>query len=185
MLLKISQNSQESTSSRFCISWSFRPATLLQKRPYYIRKSKSYAIFRNAFLKIGRPNQCSIYRIHNPVGLKLLTRLRLGLSHLNEHRFNHNFQSCINPLCSCSHAVESTTDFLLHCYHFSNIPLTLLNIINAALGSITNLSDLSAGALVKILLSGDKNYAQAENSCIINATIKFLVDSERFNSPLL
>ena len=37
-------------------------------------------------LKIGRPNQCSVDTIHNPVGLELLTRLRLGLCHLNEHR---------------------------------------------------------------------------------------------------
>ena len=103
--------------------------------------------------------------------LKLLTRLRLGLSHLNEHRFNHNFQSRINPLCSCSLAVESTTHFLLHYHHFSNIRSTPLNSINEVLGSITNLSDLSDCALVKILLFRDQNYNQVENSCIINATI--------------
>ena len=99
----------------------FFPYTIVEwnKLDFDIRKSKSYAIFRNALLKIGWPNQCSIYRIHNPAGLKLLTRLRLGLSHLNEHRFNHNFQSCVNPLCSCSLAIESTTHFLLHCHHFS------------------------------------------------------------------
>ena len=43
--------------------------------------------------------------------------------------------------------------------------------INAGLGSITNLSDLSDCALVKILLFRDQNYTQVENSCIINATI--------------
>ena len=36
------------------------------------------------------PTPKPVYNIHNPTGLKLLTRLRLGLSHLNEHRFNHN-----------------------------------------------------------------------------------------------
>ena len=101
-----------------------------------IRKSKSYAIFQNALLKIGRPDQYSIYRIHNPVRLKLLTRLRLGLTHLNEHRFNHNFQNCTNPLYSCSLAIESTTNFLLHCHRVSNIPSTLLNSINEVLGGI-------------------------------------------------
>ena len=39
----------------------------------------------HALLKIGQPNQYSINRIDNPVGLKLLTRLRVGLSHLNEN----------------------------------------------------------------------------------------------------
>ena len=33
--------------------------------------------------------------IHNSSGIKLLTRLRLGLSHLNEH--NHIFDDSINP----------------------------------------------------------------------------------------
>ena len=166
---------------------SFFPYTIVEwnKLDFDIRKSKSYAIFWNALLKIGRPSQCSIYRIHNPVGLKLLTRLRLGLSHLNEHRFNHNFQSCINPLCSRSPAIESTTHFLLHCHHFSNICSTLLNSINEVLGSITKISDLSDCTLVKILLFGDQDYTQVENTCIINATIKYLVDSERFNGPLL
>ena len=134
-------------------------------------------------LNIDRPNQSSIYRIHNPVGLKLLTRLTLGLSHLNEHRFN--FQSSINPLCSCSIPIESTTHFLLHCHHFSNIRSTLLNSINEVLGSITKISDLSDCALVKILLFGDQNYTQVENACIINATIRYLLDSERFNGSLL
>ena len=32
-----------------------------------------------------------IYNIFDPKGLKFLTRLGLGLSHLNEHRFRHNF----------------------------------------------------------------------------------------------
>ena len=119
------------------------------------------------------------------MGLKLLTRLRLGLSHLNENRFNHNFHGCINPLCSCSLAIESTTHFLLHCHHFSNIRSTLLNNINEDLGCITKISDFSDCALVKILLFGDQNYAQVENACINNATIKYLVGSGRFNSPLL
>ena len=135
-------------------------------------------------LKIGRPNQYSIYRIHNPVGLKLLTKLRLGLSHLNELRFNHNFQSCNNPLCSCSLAIESTTHFSLHCHHFSNIRSTVLNSINEVLGSIINISVRSDCALVKMLLFGDQNYTQVEKAYVINATIKYSVDSERFNGPL-
>ena len=124
---------------------SFFPYTIVEwnKLDFDIRKSKSYAIFRNALLKIGRPNQCSIYRIHNPVGLKLLTRLRLSLRHLNEQRFSHNFQSCVNPFCSCSLAIESTTHFLLHCHYFLYIRSTLLNSIHEVLGSITNISDLS------------------------------------------
>ena len=95
-----------------------------------IRKCKSYTVFQNVLLKISWLNQCSIYRVHNPMRLKLFTRLRLGLSHLNEHIFNHYFRSYINPLCSCSLEIESITHFLLHCHHLSTIRSTLLNSIN-------------------------------------------------------
>ena len=30
----------------------------------------------------------------------------LGLSHLREHKFNYNFQNCINALCSCGKNME-------------------------------------------------------------------------------
>ena len=50
------------------------------------------------------------------------------------------------------------------------------------MGSISNIDDYT---LVKILLFGGQNYSQDENAYIINATIKYLVDSERFNSQHL
>ena len=56
------------------------------------RKSESLPYFRNALLKVGWSTAKPVYNIHNPIGLKLLTRLRLGLSHLNEHKFKHNYQ---------------------------------------------------------------------------------------------
>ena len=45
---------------------------------------------------------CPVYKIHDPIGLKLLTRLRANLGHLREHKFRHNFLDTLNPLCSCS-----------------------------------------------------------------------------------
>ena len=62
-----------------------------------------------------------LYNIHNPSGIKLLTRLRSGLSHLNEHKFNHNFDDCVNPFCTCSLELESTSHFFLHCHHYNTI----------------------------------------------------------------
>ena len=48
------------------------------------------------FLKFVSPVANSVFEINNPYGLKLLTRLRLGLRHLRYHKFRHNFQGCIN-----------------------------------------------------------------------------------------
>ena len=42
-----------------------------------------------------------IYNVHNPSGVKLFTRLRLGLSHLRAQKFNHSFSNCPDELCIC------------------------------------------------------------------------------------
>ena len=149
---------------------------------YALRIEKSYLIFRKSLLKIDRPVANPVYFINNNSGLKLLTRLRLGLSHLNEHRFNHNFQSCVNPLCSCSLAIESNIHFFLHCQHYSVISVSLLNDIKSIKGSIVNYSDDS---FISLLLYGDPSLNDYENSIILNTTIKFILDSERFNCSLL
>ena len=81
-----------------------------------IRQSKILLTFRNALINTGKPIPKPIYNGHNPIGLKLLTSLRLGLSHLNQHKFNDNFQECLNPLCSCSWEVDSVSHFFLHCH---------------------------------------------------------------------
>ena len=103
------------------LKYSFFPYTIVEwnKLDANFKNAKSYMCFRNSLLKIGRPVQNSIYNVFNVLEIKFLTRLRLGLSHLNEHKFKHNFQNCLNPLCSCSLEVESTIHFFLHC-HFSD-----------------------------------------------------------------
>ena len=80
-----------------------------------IINSKSLEIFKRKLLVFIRPVQRSVYSVFNPQGLKFLTQLRLGQSHLNEHRFTHNFKDCINPLCSCSLEVENMLHFFKSC----------------------------------------------------------------------
>ena len=90
---------------------TFFPYTIIEwnKLDLDVRKSKSYATFRNTLLKLGRPIQHAIYSINNPVGLKLLT----------------------------------------------------------------------------LLLFGNQKYTEIDNSHIVNASIKYLLDSGRFSGPLL
>ena len=69
-------------------------------------------MFKSKILKFIRPAENSIFGCHNPIGVKLLTRLRLGL---REHKFKHGFQDTLNPLCSCEKEIETTFHFLLSC----------------------------------------------------------------------
>ena len=113
------------------------------------------------------------FNIHNSLGLKLLTRLRLGLSHLHD---------CINPLCSCSLEVESTVHFFLHCHNFVNIRNTLLNKLNSISCDITNCSDRS---LTELILYGNPKLSFQQNSDIINDSLEYIINSKRFLCLLL
>ena len=48
-----------------------------------IRKSKSISIFKNNILKFIQPKPNSVYYFRNPKVIRLITGLRLGLSHLS------------------------------------------------------------------------------------------------------
>ena len=56
--------------------------------------------------------QKSLFAIHDPTGVKLLSRLRLKSSHLNEHKFRHDFKDALSPMCGCGSETEITALFL-------------------------------------------------------------------------
>ena len=79
-------------------------------------RDASITVFKKHLLKEIQPGLHPIYNIWKPIDLKLLTTMRLGLSHLNE-QINHNFENCINPLCTFSLQAETTYHFFLHCHY--------------------------------------------------------------------
>ena len=143
-------------------------------------RNSTYPVFQNHLLKIIRPVSNPVYNIQNYIGLKLLTRFRLGLSYLNEHRFNHNFENWINPLCTCSLEVESAVHFFLHCHHYHNMRAKLLNSLEVI---DTNLLKLSEEQLTKVLY-GFSQLDQNQNRNILNSPIKYIVESKRSESSL-
>ena len=92
-----------------------------------IRKSASLEIFQKHLLNFIRSNSNNLFNINNPLGVKLLIRLRIGFSHLKEHKLEHNFQDSVAPLCSCGNDIESTVHFFLRSPNFETQRQTLLN----------------------------------------------------------
>ena len=86
---------------------SFFPLTIKEWNNLdpHIRKYKSSSIFKSNILKFIQPKPNNVYYCHNPKGIRLLTRLWLGLGHLCEYKFKHSFQDCLNPLCFCSNEI--------------------------------------------------------------------------------
>ena len=71
-----------------------------------------------SLLQFARPSPKSLFNCHSPKGVKYEIRLRLGLSHLREHKFKHSFQDTLNPFCDCGCETETTGHFPLHCPQF-------------------------------------------------------------------
>ena len=101
---------------------SFFPATTTEWNDldYSMRNAPSINVFKKNILKficLGPNKVFNIYILH---GLKLLTRLHLGLSHLRGHKFNHNFSHCLDEICMCRKDIESTD------LSSSNVPYLLM-----------------------------------------------------------
>ena len=71
----------------------------------------SFEVFKKRLLSFTRQMTNSIYNIHNLLAVKYVTRLRIGFSHLNEHKFKHNFKYSKDPMSSCSSGIETTIHF--------------------------------------------------------------------------
>ena len=116
----------------------------------------------------------------NPKGIKHITRLRLGLRHLREHKFKHSFQDTINPLCNCGRDIDSSTHFFLHCPFFINERRTLLSTIRSL---DSKLLDCTDSDLTQPLLFGNTSQISSNNFKIINASIDYILSSKRFDEP--
>ena len=129
--------------------------------------------FKNSFFPSAIPI--------TPLGIKFLTRLRIGFSHLKEHKFRHNFQDSIDPMCSCNSGIETTAHFLLHCPNFNTQRQTLFDKI-ATIDA--NILIENENNIINILLFGKPNSEDRFNKQILNASIEFILSTERFNIPL-
>ena len=106
-----------------------------------ICQAHSCSVFRKALLDFIQPTANSTFGTNDVSGLKLLTRLRVGFSHLREHKFKYNFQDTLNPLCSCSLEAEDIYYFFMRCQSFSNQRNVLFNDLNAVNSDILKMSD--------------------------------------------
>ena len=122
---------------------TFFPSTISEwnKLDPSLRNSASHNVFKNSILKSIRPSLNKIFQCQSPKGIKLVTRLRLGLSHLREHKFKYSFQDTLNSLFSCGLDIETRSHYFLHYPLFHAEQSTLLNNITEIDSRIFNKSE--------------------------------------------
>ena len=83
--------------------------------------------FKKRPFELTRHSPNTIFGINNPCGIKLSTRLRLGLSHLNEHQSKYGVDDTVNSICTCDSNIELISHLF---FYFKNslkegkLPLT-------------------------------------------------------------
>ena len=162
---------------------TFFPSAILEwsKLDPSLQNSASYNVFKKSILKFIRPSSNKIFQCHNSKGIKSVTILRLGLSHLQEHKFKHSFQVTLNPVCSCGLDIETTSHYFLHSTLFHAERSTLLNNINEIDSTIFNKCD---SVVTLILLCGNESFKDEVNLLILNATTDFVLSTNRFDELL-
>ena len=161
---------------------SFFPSTVIEWKTLdsNIRNSETLALLKKRILAFIRLFANITFQYHNPKSLKLITSLRLGLSHLRFHKFKHSFQELLNPICNCG-TVETTLHYLLHCPNFCNERLIFFN----KLQSIdTNILSKDDSNISKVLLYGDHSCNDEKNTSILTDSIEHIISAKRFDASL-
>ena len=133
-----------------------------------MRNAKSINIFKK--LIINEKQENSLFHVYDPLGVKLLTRLRLQFSHLNEYKFRHGFSDTIKPMCACGTEIE-TTDISSRCHFYSTQRLELFENLKKV---DSNFFHFNKKDQVNTLLYGfQTNNSKCANQEILKATTRF------------
>ena len=158
----------------------FFPAVISEWNGLYIniQNSSSINVFKKELLKFIRPEPNSTYNINETKGLKLLIRSRLGVSHLGDHKFRHNFQDCVSPIYYITKL--NNTSFS------PSLPQSSLKTVFQKINQVSEtISRQSHLTITKILLFSDNKLDIETNKILLMSTIKFISLTERFSCPLL
>ena len=139
--------------------------------------AQSLGLFKKSLANLVRPKPRPLYGIHDPIGVKFLFQLRVGLSPLKFHKKRHNFTDTPNDWCDCFCAPEDIPHFLFFCTLHTIPRADLLNSVKNILVS-NNLQHLSEN--VETYLYGHPSLSLLENKTIVLSTIKFIKESKRF-----
>ena len=105
----------------------------------------------------------------------------MNFSHFRDPKFKLSFQDAINPLCTCSLEAETTIISYSIAPYYKNECQILLASIHGIKSSFLDQNDNN---IVETLLYRLASLSETQNTSILNATIKFLISSNRFEEQL-
>ena len=147
-----------------------------------LRKAEDIKRVNSMFKDFFNLKQKSQFAIHDLAGVKLLSVLRLKFSHMNEHKFRHNFNDAVSPVCDCGSETETTDHFFLRFRPF--FAINRQKLLNDLLKIYPSLRNLKDELLLDIILYGSDKYKDTVKKEVLLHTISSLKKTKRFERPL-
>ena len=120
-----------------------------------------------------------MFNVHDPVFLRNIFQLRLGLSCLNAHKRHHNFVETPSAECLCQEGEETTHHFLFSCPFFAEFRPRLINSVSEVLQK-HGLIHLAYET--DTYLYGHFSIDVSDNRIILQSSIRYLKDTKRFST---
>ena len=139
----------------------------------------SINILKSHILSLIRPEKKSIFNIHDPLGLRYLFHLRVGLRPLRSHKTRHGFADTPLDICLCNHGVEDINHFLFLCPLYAAERATVIASVTAIVQKY-NLEILINQS--HLYLYGHRIIVFADNKQNILSTINFIKETRRFST---
>ena len=147
-----------------------------------IRNLPSVSTFKKAIFEFLRPKQSHVFDVPDNQGVVFLNRLRVGFSHLNEHKFRHGFRDTLDPFCGCrTNSVENTQHLFLHCSTYSHARQSLFDkhqTLDIAF------HPLSPSSFCRLLVYGDGSLTSISNRSILTFVVEYIHETRRFSGAL-
>ena len=151
---------------------------------HFLETLTKYFIFKEKIINFIRPSPNAFFERHNPQGIKLITRLRLGLRHLRKHKFKQFLR------CNKSFKYLWSRYWVLYFFHFLSTVRSLL--IKDALSWTlyvvrsfdSKLSDCTSYGFTQTLVLGITFQISSNNFKTIDASIFYVLWNKRFDEPL-
>ena len=124
-----------------------------------------------------------MFSICDPLGVKLLTRLRLKITHLNEHKFRHGFNDTVDPFCECGNEIETPEHFFLHCHFYSAQRKELFKSLEKLDPYFLKLNPKNQ--VLALLYGSQINDSKSFNRDILKNVIIYIKATAQFARPLI
>ena len=128
--------------------------------------------------KLICPLKRPVFGIYDPLGVKKLFQLRVGLSQLNKHKYDHKFKDTPSSNCACGN-IEDTRHFMLECPLYSIHREQYQRNLDQILSPYN--INLNTRDLLEICLYGESGLSKDDNVKILRASIHYINSTGRFS----